>query len=594
MNYYLTKIVKDSYAVNYPKDELSIEAQFKAANLAKNIESPENVATRFRSIATEHPKHNLAKSALKESIAVLVKAKKWESLQLESHDVEKSNSLQDLVATDGELKNKITEAKELSQVMIAEDLEKQEKFAEMKAHLEKVEAENPSEKMGIFVNVKLATLSEKHLQDHRAAIAQYDKLRAKYALSAEARSALIEQARLYEQVNEPRKTVEKYLEFARLGTGKTENQALTNAAVILSDLGEREPSADIFFQLQKRLENNTSTNKDSIAALEAGCNNLLLASFQHKDKALLERIGSCARQLGTTAHQPLVWQARAAWAMDQMADSLQADSTWKKIAAKSIKATPESERAYIVAGKIHVLKAELEEFKALKFTKNNERPEANLAKKTAAMERLEHNVEVILKTGTSKQAVSAKNTLKSAYQDFADTLEQANTPSKLSDEEKAELKKSFLSFAQEFQKKAQALEPAKPKDGEPDGRAIASTSTAADETNAPQVKEVKDSSLTNVIAQQKPGKPDNTKLSTEEEALLSAGKEPPQNAAVLYAKKAFQFFRDGKYGDAHYFAEKWKKNLNAALPEFNQDAYEKFHQSLTEKLPETDPLNDEI
>ena len=553
----------DMYAQNFGTEELGIEAKFKAANLAKNLETPEQVAARFRAIAEAHPQHKLANASVSEALAVLVKAQKWEALGNESKTLGTKAEIQsNLLAKDDDLKKRIAEARELSLVKITEGLESEGKLEEAKAQYEKLLGEQPSETLGIYSLVRLASLSEQKLNKNRDSIGYYEQLREKYPAAKEARQASLELARLYEKVDQPREAVRRYLDFAKGGRGKVEIQALTNSAVILENLGEREAAAGAFQQLSEMIRASKGPEKDAVAALEASCTNLLLSTYQSREKRLLQRISECSRQL-SNGGQSVQWQARAAWALDQMADKLQSEGQWSKLASRSLKATPEPDRAYVAMAKLKLLDAKLVEFKTLRFTERNERPEANIGNKTKAMEEIEKLAETVIKVGTPKQIMAAKNAIRLAYVEFAESMETAATPSKLSDAEREELKKSFLTFAKEFRDRAAGLE-VKEEEG---GRKLASVESSS--------------------ADLKLGS-----LSGEERGLLENGQVPAERAAEIFAKKAFTLFRDGKYGEARYYSEKWKKQVEAGstLAGFGSAELSQFETMLAEKMPELDPV----
>lgn len=546
----------DAYAKAFPQEELGIEAAFKAANIAKALESPEQAAARFRAIAEAHPEHNLAKNSVSEALAVLVKAEKWEALSLESKAYAGKTEIQSgMLAKDESLRKRLEEARELADVKLTEGLEQSGKLEEAREQYEKILSEAPSETLGIYAFVRLASLSEQKMSNARAAIKYFEGLREKYPASKEARQASLELARLSEKVSEPRIAAKRYLEFAASGRGKLETQAMTNAAVLLENLGEREAAADIFFKLSEALKGG----KEGPGMFEAGCNNLLLASYQNKERALLKRINECSRALAASSGQALLWQARSAWALDQMADGLQAELNWKKIAARSIKATPEAERAYVAMAKLKMLESELASFKELRFARTNERPEANIGKKTQALEALEGKVEAVFKIGTAKQVLAARSILHQAYADFAEVMENAAVPSSLNEAESAELKKTFLNFANGFREKAASLIV---KEG--------------DANRAPAGNE---------------GELSLSSLSGEENSWIENGLVPPEKAAEIYAKKAYALFQDGKYGDARYFGEKWKKLAHSAAPGYGAAELERFQGMLGEKLPDADPVS---
>ncbi|MGE3260380.1 MAG: tetratricopeptide repeat protein [Bacteriovoracia bacterium] len=555
----------DAYATNFSSEDLGVEAAYKAAGLAKNLETPELVAARFRAIAQNFPKHALAKSALTEALAVLVKAEKWEALRSESKMMaEKSEIQSGLLDKDDDLKKKIAEASELSQVKIAEGLEAQGKPEEAKAHYERILSEKPSQTLGVYSLVRLAALDEQKFHQNRDAIKHYEELRERYPSAKESRQAALELARLYDKVNEPLEAVARYQAFAGTGTGKTELQALTNVAVILESLGEREQAAEAFYRLHETMRAAKAPEKDQLSALEAGCNNSLLASHQNRERKTMQRILDCAKKLTAANSQALVWQARAAWALDQMADGLQAEESWKKLAARNLKATPEAERAYVAMGKVKLLGHSLEDFKKLKFSKTNERPEANIGNKTKALEEFEKLAENVIKVGTPKQIGQARNMLRLAYLDFAETMETAAVPSKLSDAEKEELKKSFVTFAKDFHDRANALE------GTPESRNLASAAPA------PELK--------------------IGSLSSSDERLLKSGEVPSDRAVEIFAKKAYDSYKNGRFGEARYFGEKWKRQLasSSAPAEYGSPELDRFQAVLAEKLPEVDPLTRDL
>lgn len=547
----------DAYATNFPKEDLGVEAAYKAAIVAKSLETPEQTAARFRSIAEAHPEHKLAKASVGEALAVLVNAKKWEALSQESKTLATKTEIQGTLLKDESLKQKIEEARELANVKLTEDLEQSGKLEEAKAQYEKILGEKPSDTLGIYAYVRLASLSEQKLNKARDAIKYYEGLRDRYASSKEARQASLELARLFEKVNDPREAARRYREFADTGKGKVETQALTNSAVILESLGEREEAAGTFFRLAE-MQKGT---KDGAAAFEAGCNDMLLASYQSKDKKVLRQIHDCARELSASGDHHLLWQARGAWALDQMADGNQADEHWKKISTRSVKATPEAERAYLALAKLKMLDGELAQFKEQHFTRTNERPEANIGKKTRALEALEAKAEAVIKIGTPKQILAARNTLRLAYVDFAETMEQAALPSSLSEADQAKLKESFLSFAKGFREKAATFET---------------------KEESPRVPASAGSEKTEL----KLGS-----LSSEESNWIENGQVPAEKAGEVYAKKAFELFKDGKFGEARYFSDKWKKQITAsATPGYGAQEYERFQTMLGEKLPDSDPV----
>jgi hypothetical protein len=560
----------DAYAKNFPTEELGVEAQYKAAGLAKNLETPEQAAGRYRALAEANPSHQLAKASVAEALAVLVKAQKWEALGQESRALAaKAEIAGSLLEKDGELTKKIAEARELSLVKVTEGLENEGKLAEARAQYEKILGEAPSETMGIYSLVRLAALTEQKLNLNRDAIKYFEDLRGRYPATKEARQAALELARLHEKVHEPREAVKWYMEFA--GNSPREKialQAMTNSAVLLESLGEREAAADVFARLHDANGAVKGREKEATAALEAGCNNLLLAANGKRERALMKKVHDCSRVLSAAGPEALLWQARAAWALDQMAENIPADERWAKIASRSLKGTGEGERAYVAMAKLKHLEKELARFKELRFTKTNERPEANIGKKTKALEEVERLAAALVKIGTNKQVAAAQAVLRNAYLDFADTMESAALPSSLGEADQAELKKSFVAFAQEFKAKADTF------GGGEGGRAPASIAAATVDKPAEELA--------------------LGSLSGSEKSMLETGLLPAEKAAEVYAKKAYALYRDGKFGEARYFSDQWKKRLGSAPVSYGEAEFQKFQQLLAAKFPDVDPVSNEF
>jgi hypothetical protein len=303
-----------------------------------------------------------------------------------------------------------------------------------------------------------------------------------------------------------------------------------------------------------------------MSAYEAGCNNVLLAAHSSKSRDVLEKIQDCSRQLSAAGIQPLLWQARGAWAMDHLADGLQAEAHWRRIAGKSLKATPETERAYVAMAKLKLLDQQLKSFKSMRFSQTNEKPEVNIGKKTKALEEVERLAELVIQIGTPKQIISARNVIRLAYLDFAEAMEEAALPSKLTDAEKTELKKSFLTFAKDFRDRAETL----------NGAAGTNDRAPASLAEAPK-PELKLGSLTR-----------------EESNLIREGRVPAERAAEIYAKKALASLEDGRPGEARYFGEKWKKELGTGGEQFGSAQFDQFQALLVEKLPDLDPVSREF
>ena len=67
---------------------------------------------------------------------------------------------------------------------------------------------------------------------------------------------------------------------------------------------------------------------------------------------------------------------------------------------RTLTTSPEAERAYIAMAKLKMLEQSLREFRGMRFTKTNERPEANIGNKTKALEALEQLAQGVIKIGT--------------------------------------------------------------------------------------------------------------------------------------------------------------------------------------------------
>ena len=567
----------DDYSKAYAKEDLGLEAMYKAANLSKDIENTDQVVARFNKIVELHPKNELAKASADELLAVLVKAEKWENLAGEAKFLQE-NSKQEgsAIASNESLRKKISEAQELSTLKITERFQKEGKFVEAKAQYKKILSESPSENLGIYAFTNLALLNETKLSLNKEAIENYEELQKVYPKSNESKQAALEIARLYEKTHNPRAAIKAYLQYANFGGQKFETQALKNAAVLHEQLGNRQQAAEIFFLLAEKMRVRKDKEPEILAIHEAGCNNTLLSSYQNKDKKTLQTIHDCAKILISQGKDVIAWQARAAWALDEMADALQADKTWKSLANKSIRKSSEMDHFYIAMAKLRQLDQEIEEYRKIRFSKANEKPEANIGKKSKAIESIEKLAETIMGIGTAKQIQTAKTMIKGAYLEFAMTLEMAAVPSKLSDSEKEELRKSFIAFATDFRGKADKIIV---QDNTVDARAIASISK---DEKIPVVPYAPEASVEEVAMNQ---------MYAKEEELLSNGLIVSSKSAEIYAKKAFQFFQNGQYNEAKYFSEKWKNALNGAPDAYGSHAQQKFQASLAEKLPDSDPLS---
>ena len=188
---------------------------------------------------------------------------------------------------------------------------------------------------------------------------------------------------------------------------------------------------------------------------------------------------------------------------------------------------------------------------------------ANITKKSDAMDAIEKSAAGILEIASQKQAISTQKILRAAYLDFADTMTNAALPSHVSEAERNELKKSFITVATDFTTKAKALAP-------PEDRKIASVAAAVEaEEKIPE-------------------------LNGKDEEAISAGNT---NSPDLLGKMAYAKFKKGEFGEARYFSIEWQKSLEnskASDSAFKQDGLEKFHVLLSTKYAERDPVNEEF
>lgn len=440
-------IAYDEFVKAYPDEKLAPEAAFKSAELAKKLETPEQVAARFRAVAVRYPQNALAKSAVTQSLATLVQGGRWSALKMESAALTGKMD-------DKELQTKISEVKELAEVKLIEEMEQKGQFKESRNAYDKLLDQKFSQNFEIMCLVKAAHLAEQKLQDPSGSIKYWEELQKRYSETKEAQGANLEMARIYDQLKKPEKAVAYYLAYAKLGTEESHNQALTNAAVLTEKLHDRVAAANYFDQLYRRL--SKKKGKDAAQALEASCNNYLLATYQNKSSDVFGKLRDCAGELSKGSDGPR-WLARSAWALEQLNLPREAAHAWRELGSLKAKHVSDELKPYIGIGKLKNLEGTLAEFKTLRFTGANEKPTANIGKKTKALDSLEHEAQAVIAMASPGVQIAAQKIIQQAYVEFAETMEAAAVPKKLSDEEKTAMKASFQAAAAQLRDKAKSM-----------------------------------------------------------------------------------------------------------------------------------------
>lgn len=443
-----TDLIKayDEFAGSYPQDSLAPEALFKSAEIAKKLETPELASLRFKKIAEAYPQHKLANAAISNSLSLLVQSEKWDAVKLES--VTLANKTDDQA-----LRNKITEAKELAEAKIVENLEHTGKYKEASEQYLKLASADFSTNFKLMCTIKAAKIQEQNLKDLTAAISTWKFLQDNFSSAKESHLAHLEIARLSEQLAKPEDAIASYLAYANNAKDEASLKALTNAAVLEEKLKLRTKAGDHFLQLSQAI---TTKPKESLAALEAACNNYLLGIYQKDGNAELEKLKSCSNSLAK-ASDDVRWKARQAWAEEKLGNIEEANQLWTGIGKAKTKNISDEVRPYIAIGKFKRLEGTLNVFRELRFTKSNENPNNNLAKKTKGMEALEKEVNEVLEIASPRIQVLTHKILQSAYLEFAETLEQANTPKNLGEADKEQMKASFQTAAKQLREKAEAM-----------------------------------------------------------------------------------------------------------------------------------------
>lgn len=442
----------DDFALKFPQEALAPEAAYKAAGIAKKLETPEAVAQRYRKIAETYPKHALAKNSVSESLTLLVKSEKWEILKTEAGLLLEKSS---------ELKDKISEAKELAMIKLSEGLEKAGDYSKARDQYEAFLKDKPSPTFALFALVKLAQICETKLDDNEAAVEFWEKLRTQFPSAKESAGAELELARLLEKLKRPKEAVKHYLAYGAKGSANAHVQALTNAAVTLEAQKDWEASGDTFLALRKKQTKPAEAAK----ALEAGCSNYLTALSEADadadTKALGKKFEDCSEALAAVdGPNKVYWSAHHAWVLDRNGLPGEASKAWKQVAQlrwKSI--TQEGHKPYVAFARLRDLEKRLADYRTIRFSKSNEKPEVNIAKKSQGMDAIEQSAVEILQNGGEHTVVRAKELVGFAYLEFAAAMEAAAVPSRLSDKEKQDLKASFVKLASELREKAYAVAP---------------------------------------------------------------------------------------------------------------------------------------
>ena len=567
----------DDFAKYFPKDQLAVEAMFKAATLAKKEEGPEKAAERFRAVAKNYPQHKLRDVAVKESLATLLTAQKWESLAAESKLLmgivsQSEEGKEDEKLLQNEVYKQLLNARNTALVKIAEEFESKEKYGEAeKAYLDFINARKNSTLRPMAL-VKLASMTENKMQNYLDAIKYWEQIGAEYAGSKEGQVAELEKARIHEKIMQPKSAVVDYMKFAERGKSKLHRTSLTNAAVLLESVGEWNMAAEAFLRLNVWLkgQRDKEAERDAYQAVEFGCKNRLLAAAATPDKATYEKLYECSAFLGKRQGgiEGVIWQVRAAWALEKAGRASDALPLWADIAAaKKVLTSKEEYSVFLALAKTRMLFPEFARYKAINFDKSNENPNANIGRKSQALQRVEFATVDIMKYGTPKQVELAKRALHAAYINFGETLEKSTLPKALADVDKEAMKKSFAEAAQQMRAKAQEFLPAP-------GEKVAV---------AEKKKEIEEKSYPS--------------LSNKEfkEMVLKAANDPKD--AEAFARLAWHMYDKGEFGTARYVATKWEavlKKGGSADREHGEGALKQFWEQIALKIPMQDPVVAEI
>jgi hypothetical protein len=153
------------------------------------------------------------------------------------------------------------------------------------------------------------------------------------------------------------------------------------------------------------------------------------------------------------------WLARQAWALEQLGLNDEAEKVWTTLGAIATKQWAKNQEIlpYSALGRKRQLASSLERFRKIRFSENNEKPTANIGKKTKALEALETEAQSLIKIGSPKVQVEAQKTIQMGYLEFAETMRTAAVPKALSQAEQEALKSSFEAVANQLIEKAKAM-----------------------------------------------------------------------------------------------------------------------------------------
>lgn len=572
----------DDYAKFFPKESLAVEALYKAAQLAKKEEGPEKAAERFRTIAQNYPQSKLRDSAVKESLATLLTAEKWSTLANESKlliqimagadsGIAGSGAKPDEEALEkNEMYRQLLNARNTALVKIAEDFESQQKFPEAeKAYLDFINSRKNSTLRPMAL-IKLATLQEQKQLEFLKAIKTWEQIGEEYPNTKEGQIAELERARIHEKILQPKNAVVNYVNFSQKGKTKLHRTAMTNAAVILESIAEWDLAAEHFLKISQTLKAEKAGDKEVAQTAEFSCRNRLLAALEPKDKSVYTKLSECAAVLGRTmgGFEAVMWTIRAAWAMEKAGAEAEAIPLWQKVAdSKKLLTSKDEYSIFFALAKTRLVVPELARYRAISFEKTNEKPDANISKKTQALERVEASANEIMKFGTLQHIEFARKVMFSAYLNFGDTLEKAAVPSKLPDADKEALKKGFAEAAGQMRAKAQEYVQVAKNDGQDSSKSARASRAPASEKSYSSLggKEFKD-------------------------WLVRASSEASPEA---YARLAWHMFNKGEYATARYIAVKWEAALKKAKDvsgEFSAEAQQDFWAQISLKIPTTDPV----
>ena len=571
----------DDYVKHYPKDKLAPEALFKAAKVARKSEGAGQAAIRYRLLAKAYPNHKLRNVAIQESLATLLEAKKWNLLAKESKLLigvvssanEKSTGKK--LVKNGKVDRKefnkstvfkkLLNARNTAMIKIAEEFEAKKKYKKAQSAYLKFIDSRKNSTLRPLAYVRLASMTENKMRDYMQAIEYWDKIGQEYSNTRQGRNAELEQARIHEKIMQPKRAIANYINHALKGKSTKHRASLANAAVLLESVGDWNRAADTFLQLNKWLTEKKKT-KEAFQAMEFSCKNRLLAASKKISEKVYARLYQCSNYLAKRMSGPngVLWRVRAAWALEKSDKSEEAIAYWSHIVKDRRQlAKNKNLNIFLAMAKSKLLVARVKKFKQIRFDKSNENPNANITKKSQAMDRLEFFTKDIFKYGTRKYVKLARRALQVAYLDFGDTLLKSAFPSKASPADRKVLKQSFAQAAKQMQEKAKEY------------AAMAKSDKNAAKKDDPDTRSYPSLSRKEFV-----------------EYVERASKD--SRDAEAYAKLAWHMFDKGKYGVARYIAGKWaaviKKREPKAGSPYSPKAFKEFKQQLAIQMPEKDPL----